>query len=130
MGKLGKWLLLGLAALGAGCSKQDTERLARVGRRLAAGAEALTADARAGVSQSWQGLGPGGDGLAIAGRVAARLRWDRDLADLGIKVEASGVTVELQGKVRDLAQRRRAVELAETTAGVEKVNDRLQISER
>jgi len=127
MGKLRArgWLLLGLAALSAGCSRQDTERLARIGKRLAAHAEALTADCHAGLGGSW-----GGEGVGLGARVRARLRWDRALADLPIQVHAAGGTVELKGTVRELAQRRRAVELAESTTGVEKVNDQLQVAER
>jgi hypothetical protein len=128
MGKLrtGGWLLLGLSVLAAGCSRQDTERLARVGKRIAGELEALTADCRAGLGNSWHGGGPG-----LCGRVAARLRWDKGLAGLPIEVHATGgTTVELKGTVRDLTQRRRAVELAESTAGVEKVSDQLQVSER
>jgi hypothetical protein len=128
MGKLktGGWLLLGLSALAAGCSRQDSDRLARVGKRLATRFEDVTADCSAGLGSSWNGGGPG-----LSGRVAARLRWDKGLAGLPIQVHgAGGGTVELKGSVRDLSQRRRAVELAESTDGVEKVNDQLQISER
>jgi hypothetical protein len=128
MGNLrtGGWLLLGLSVLAAGCSRQDTERLARVGKRIAGRFEALTADCRAGLGSSWHGSGAG-----LSGRVAARLRWDRGLAGLSIQVHSTGeAAVELKGTVRDLTQRRRAVELAESTAGVEKVSDQLQVSER
>ena len=121
------WLLLGLAALTAGCSRQDSERLARIGKHIAARAEALTADCRAGLGSSWHGVG---EGVGPGARVWARLRWDKALAGLPIQVHAAGDTIELKGTVRDLAQRRRAVELAESTSGVEKVNDQLQIAER
>jgi hypothetical protein len=129
MGKLRArvWLLLGLAGLTAGCSRQDTERLARIGKHIAAHAEALTADCRAGLGSSWNGVG---EGVGLGARVGARLRWDKDLAGLPIQVHAVAGTVELKGTVRELAQRRRAVELAESTTGVEKVNDQLQIAER
>ena len=119
--------LLGLAALTAGCSRQDTERLGRIGKHLAARAETVTADCRAGLGSSWNGVG---EGAGLEARVGARLRWDRGLAGLPLQVHAAGGTVELKGTVRDLAQRRRAVELAESTSGVEKVNDQLQIAER
>jgi osmotically-inducible protein OsmY len=79
---------------------------------------------------------PGGwhgrlDGLTDAAgldlRVSARLRWDKTLSEAPIDVQTNGAVVELRGKVRDLTQRRRAVELAGTTAGVEKVNDLLEM---
>ncbi len=127
MGKLttAGWLLLGLSALAAGCSRQDTERLARVGKRVADRFEALTADCRAGFGGSWNGGAPG-----LSGRVAARLRWDKGLAGLSLQVHATGGgAVQLKGTVHDLTQRQRAVELAESTAGVEKVTDQLQVNE-
>ena len=49
-----------------------------------------------------------------------------DLPDGSWTYEVGGKEIELKGKVQDLTQRRRAVELAETTAGVEKVTDLLQ----
>jgi hypothetical protein len=124
--RTGGWLLLGLTALAAGCSRQDSERLARVGKRVTARLEALTADCSAGVGSTWNGGGPG-----LSGRVAARIHWDKALEDLSIQVcSTEGGTVELKGTVRDLAQRQRAVQLAESTAGVETVTDHLQIRER
>lgn len=126
MGKLrgAGWLVLALAALTTGCSRQDSERLARIGKHVAARAEALTTDCQAGLSCGWGGA------VGVAAHVSARIRWDKSLAGLAIQVHAAGSTVELKGTVRELAQRRRAVELAETTVGVEKVNDQLQITER
>jgi osmotically-inducible protein OsmY len=121
----GPWLLAGLVALG-GCSRQDADRLARVGRKGMNKAEAAVGSLNNNLTHGWPG---GVDGFADAGldqRVAARLRWDRTLAALTIDVQARGKEIELKGKVQDLTQRRRAVELAETTAGVEKVTDLLQ----
>src|SRR5262245_49776364 len=132
MGRLRKtaWVLLGLALLGAGCSREDTERLAKVGRRVAASAESLGADCRDALGGRWDGLCAVADHAGVEARVAARLRWDKGLAGSAIKVQASGGTVELKGTVRSLAQRRRAVDLAESTAGAEQVSDDLQVSER
>jgi hypothetical protein len=132
MGKLrtGRWLLLGLAALAAGCSREDTERLARVGRRIVARTEALTSDLRENLTSGWQGFCASCEQTGLDARVAARLRWDKGLAEAAIRVEAAGGTVELKGTVRDAGQRQRAVEVAESTAGVEKVTDSLHIAER
>ncbi len=126
MGKLRvRVWLLGLAVLVTGCSRQDTERLARIGKHIAARAEAVTVDCHAQLGSSWNGVGE-----SVGARVWARLRWDSALADLPIHVYVAGGTVELKGTVRNIDQRRRALELAETTTGVEKVNDQLQIAER
>jgi hypothetical protein len=121
MGKLRArgWLVLGLAGLAAGCSREDTERLARIGKYVGAHAEAFSADWREGVGDSWHG--------SLQARVAARLRWDKGLEGLAIRVRAAGGTVELKGTVQHPGQRQRAVELAQTTAGVEKVTDLIRL---
>jgi osmotically-inducible protein OsmY len=59
--------------------------------------------------------------------VSARLSWDKSLAGVPVQVRANGGRVELHGTVPDLTQRRRAVELAESTAGVTEVVDALQV---
>jgi hypothetical protein len=132
MGKLrsGGWVLLGLAALAAGCNRQDTERLARVGRRVVAKAEALTSDLRENLGDGWKGFCASTELAGLEARVAARLRWDKGLTDAAVTVHATGGDVELKGTVHDPTQRRRAVELAESTAGVEKVTDSMQLIER
>ena len=57
-----------------------------------------------------------------------RLR-DALLADTKIEVQVSGAEVELKGTVKNDAQRRRASELTDTTAGVETVRDALRVEE-
>jgi hypothetical protein len=119
-------LLVILVLLGSGCNRQDTERLAKVGKRIMARADELTGEVRAALGSGLQGVRAGGEEIGLAARVSARLRWDQTLADVKIDVQAAGTVVELKGTVRDLTQRRRAVELAESTVGVEKVTDLLQ----
>jgi osmotically-inducible protein OsmY len=120
-----RWLFLALA-LTAGCNRQDTEALTRIGKKIVARTDAVTCDLKASAATSWQ-VGPDG---GITGRVAARLRWDKQLADTPIDVQATENTIELRGTVRDLEQHRRAVMLAETTVGVEGVRDSLVESDR
>jgi hypothetical protein len=117
-------LLLAGLVLAAGCNREDAERLARASRRGLMNIEAVVSGAASGLP-GWQGTPNLPDG-GLAARVAARLRWDKALADVPIEVQSQGGVVELRGKVRDLTQRRRAIEIAETTAGVERVNDQLQ----
>ena len=58
----------------------------------------------------------------VDARVRWRIRWDKALAGAEIEVNtpSSGV-VQLRGIVNDLTRQRRAIELAETTEGVERV---------
>ena len=120
-----RWLLLTLA-LTAGCNRQDTEALTRIGKKIVARSEALTCELRTCAASSWQA----GLDTSIESRVAARLRWDKQFAETPVEVQATGATVELRGTVRDLEQHRRAVMLAESTLGVESVKDSLLESER
>ena len=63
-----------------------------------------------------------------AARVAVRIRWDKEMADAAVQVEAAGPgVVRLQGTVTDAAQHHRAKELAESTQGVEQVVNELVI---
>lgn len=120
--------LLVVAAFAAGCNPDDTERMSRVARKLTARAEALTTDQDSGLNKGWQAVRNGWQETTLAGRVAARLRWDKTLADCQIQTAAVGNAVELKGTVREPEQRQRAVELAESTLGVDKVTDALQVA--
>lgn len=119
------WLAAGLALLGAGCSGADADILARVGRKVAGRVEATTTNSK--LASGWQSVRANLDDVAVDARVSARLNWDKGLAGVPIQVQASAGRVELHGTVSDPAQRRRAVELAESTAGVTEVVDALQV---
>ena len=120
--------VLVLASLTGGCSNEDAERMARVGHKLAARAEALSADQADDFSKGWQIVRTSWRETTLAGRVAARLRWDKKLADCQIQALTSGSNVELKGTVRDAEQRRRAIDLAEATTGADKVTDSLEVA--
>jgi hypothetical protein len=120
------WLLLGGAVLAVGCKQEDADRLARVGQKVTTKLQTVTLDTDHTVLKEWQAVCHGWDETTLAGRVAARLRWDKKLADTPIQVSAKGNEVELKGTLREESQRQRAVELATLTAGVEKVHDALE----
>jgi hypothetical protein len=120
------WTCLALACL-AGCSRSDADHLAQIGRKTMGRAGHL-AGGDGGPAASWQMVRAGLDDITLDSRVSARLRWDKGLADTPIQVHTTGGVVELRGTVRDLNQRRRAVDLAENTIGVEKVVDALELS--
>lgn len=117
-----------LVAVGAaGCSGEDAEHLSRIGGKIAAHVHAGTATVPAPLASGWQALSADLDRFALDVRVGARLRWDKSLVGADIHVHADGGIVELTGAARDLDQRRRAVELAESTAGVDKVTDLVDV---
>jgi osmotically-inducible protein OsmY len=102
-----------------GCDGQDPERLKRVGSRLTERGRALEATVRKSMPDAKT------DGRPSA-RVEARLRADKILASVPIQVRADGNKVRLSGRVADESLRRRAVELAETTVGVDGVVDEME----
>ncbi len=118
--------LLAYLIFAGGCSCDDTDRLARVGHKVAARAAALAPDSDNKLARGWQSVSKGSTETSLAARVFNRLRWDKNLADAQIQVSAKGAVIELKGTVQDLDQRRRAVEIAESTTGVEKVVDALE----
>ena len=60
-------------------------------------------------------------------RVRVRLRTDAALDGARITVSAEGGVVKLGGKADTAAQRERAVQLAQTTTGVTKVNQEIAV---
>jgi osmotically-inducible protein OsmY len=117
-----RWLLL-VAAV-AGCQARDGELLARAGQRagqklgLSRGpsTNTLTGTLRGSLGET-----------SLSARVENRLRWDRFLVDQPIMVVTSGTAaVTLRGTVPEKAMRERAVELAKTTLGVERVVDEME----
>jgi osmotically-inducible protein OsmY len=123
VGWIGGWLLgVGLAGLPAGCSREDADRVGRICQRSAEKLESASG-AQGRASRGWQALRGSLSESALDGRVAVRLQWDKALAGAAVRVrlEAPGV-VRLEGEATE-AQRRRALELAQTTQGVDKVLD-------
>ena len=127
MGKICKSSAM-LAALAlAGCSNEDTEGLARVARLSAAKVEEMTGGAPNKVAASFESMRANWNELALDARVSLRLRWEKDLQNTKIQVEAKDGIVELRGKVADILQRQRAVQVAHSTMGVLEVIDSLEV---
>jgi hypothetical protein len=118
-------LAVGTGAVSGGCSRQDTESLAGIGRKLADRAAVATASCRA----RFDGLNTGAAGNSIQDKVTRRLRWEKVLADIPIEVTATGDEIELKGTVKNAEQRTRATELAEATVGVTRVLVSLTVTE-
>ncbi len=116
----------------AGCTQQDTDTLARMSRKVVDRSQHAAETIRAQVEGDLKGM-PHGESAAnepdLKQKVEARLRYDSLLADAKIEVQVTGTEVELHGTVKSDAQRRRASDLVETTAGVQVVNDALKVEE-
>ena len=123
-------LLAGAALAPAGCNRDDTDRLAKIGSILAERTEAMLGGLQEDFSTQWHSLQSRGQQTQLQRRVVHRLSQEKTLVDARINVSAQGNVVELHGQVRNLEQRRRAVDLAESTLGVSKVEEHLQISKK
>jgi osmotically-inducible protein OsmY len=123
-----RWTVALVLLAAGGCGREDADRLARVGRKTAAKFADVTAGARGKLSSGWQAVRGSLSDTTTDSRVILRLRWEKALAGADIRVQAAdpGV-IHLQGTVTDLEQRRRAVAVAESTQGVEKVIDELTV---
>jgi osmotically-inducible protein OsmY len=136
-----------------GCGGDDTDRLARIGRKTLARCDAVTAGLRERVSSSVDTVRTTASAQAettapppapvtpftppasvattpIDARVLWRIRWDKSLAGADVQVETpSGGVVHLKGIVNDLTRQRRAIDLAESTEGVDKVVNELGLKQ-
>lgn len=119
-----KRLLLFGVLLTTGCVKQDTEILSRVGRTLAEKSKTSTTGLRERLPFR---ITTGMNEPTLTERVQQRLANDKQLAAVKFEIQANGAEVELKGAVEREEQKRRAVDLAETTQGVEKVVDSIQL---
>jgi hypothetical protein len=111
-----------------GCNAEDAARLGQIGRLIAARAESLSGGPNGKLSTGWQVAKSVPDEPSPVERVKARLRWDKALANIPIDVQGDGSTVRLNGKIGDQKLKSLAVELTQSTAGVDKVLDSLQVS--
>ena len=125
MGKKASLVLM-ICLLAAGCNRQDTECLSRIGRKVVERANTATT----GLRDKLKGFPTGTlTGNELHDRVILRLRWEKLLAELPFEVTVQGKEIELKGTVKTPEQRARAVELAESTLGVERVLVNLSIGE-
>src|SRR5713226_3038209 len=91
----------------SGCNNSDRDHLARAAGKARDKMKGLTGETGQNLTTGWQSM-------ALDARVSARIHWDKTLSAEQIRVQANGGMIELHGKVNDLTQHRRAVELAES----------------
>jgi osmotically-inducible protein OsmY len=98
-----------------------------IGKRLDRGLEQISEK----LKKAWEDAKQSVDELGIQGRVYARLRWDKALADhkIDIQVQKKDIVV-LTGTVPDEAALDKALQLAQDTIGVREVVIQLQMRPR
>ena len=123
-----RWMWAALALLVCGCGGEDVDRLGRIAAMATSKIEEAAGGSRGKLANGWQAMCGALSDTTPAARVAVRIRWDKEMADAAVQVEAAGPgVVRLQGTVADAAQHSRAKELAESTQGVEQVVNELVI---
>jgi hypothetical protein len=121
MRKLG-WLGVALAAVG--CGSQDADCLGKLGLRFGDGTRLLVQQCQDRLRQDMPALRME---ESVASRVGERLKHDKGLADATIEVRMVDGAIELHGQAHSNEQRRRAIDLAEATVGVEHVRDLIEV---
>jgi hypothetical protein len=102
----------------AGCSPQQRQDADRAGGRVAQETRNLAQEAREKAAD-----------VALAGKVesALRLRQGLDVRRIEVKADARQGNVRLEGSVPSMSQRQLADEVAKTTDGVRRVDNRLAV---
>jgi osmotically-inducible protein OsmY len=119
-------ILLAACLALAGCKARDGDILMEAARRLGEKFE----DCGASPCELTARFRAAAGGASLGARVENRIRWDRYLKDSDVEVTLTGTgVVTLRGQVPDGALKQRAVELARTTVGVERVVDELELPE-
>jgi hypothetical protein len=118
-----RWHVFVFVVVLTGCNQQDTEGLGRIGRKVLERTQAAASPLREKFDHTLKGIGA----TSVKDRVQQRLQWDKALAESSIAVTVSDNVVQLKGTLKNTEQRRRAIELAETTTGVERVMDEMQV---
>jgi osmotically-inducible protein OsmY len=96
-----------------------------IGDRVDRGVRAVESRLR----ETWGDVKKATHRMTVQGRVYARVYWDKALADSTIQIESKdkGVIL-LKGSVSSPEARRRAVELSDSTVGVNETIDQLGIA--
>jgi osmotically-inducible protein OsmY len=119
-------LLAALGLLGAGCSTRDADQLGRVARAVAYRLDNLTGGAQEKLANGFQAARASWSEGTPEAHVADRLRWDKQLAATDVFVDSlSPGVVRLQGAIENPELRRRVVDLAQNTLGVDRVVDEM-----
>ena len=118
--------VIALAFFVVGCNRQDAECLSRMGRKVSAHAKASTGELGSKIDLGWVGMKRE---PSLQDKVQDRLRFENTLTDITFEVTVKDKQVELKGIVKTPSQRQRAIELADTTVGVEKVIDSIIVRE-
>lgn len=120
------YFLLAVMLCFTGCNKQDKEIFSSVGRKIAGKLEDTTAPARKKVEVGWRAMRGGILEGSLEDAILFRFKTDKELHQENIEVihKGDGVVL-LKGELSDLGMKGRAIALANTTKGVDRLEDEL-----
>jgi osmotically-inducible protein OsmY len=121
---MSRFLVVCLLLVAAGCKARDGDVLRKIARKTGEKLEGATGS----VGQMAGSVPVPAVGSDVTARVQARLRWDRYLADSRIDVRGRGKgVIVLKGQVSEASVKQRALDLARSTVGVERVSDEVKV---
>ncbi len=110
-----------------GCSREDTDRLANIGKITRERTKEKLGEIEDEYFGSKYPITLFSKNNQLAHRVRQRFKSDQLLTDLKVDVFVEEKTVELKGTVPQQAQKVRLLELDKQTRGVEKVKDSIKV---
>src|SRR5436190_11241296 len=102
----------------SGCNRHDTDALARIGQRIAVHTRRNADEMSAKLELPWKDANKE---PTLRAKIESRLRWDSALTECKFEIQTKEKEVELKGSVKTDEQRQRAIDLAQTVVGVDKV---------
>jgi osmotically-inducible protein OsmY len=121
-------LAVSFAMAAAGCDNEEVDRLNRVGQKVGEKCQVAINGTENSLSAGIEAMRSNWNEAALDTRVSLRLRWDKSLSDAAIKVSVSDGVVELKGSLAKESQRQTAVNIAQSTTGVESVKDEMTVA--
>ncbi|MFO0944480.1 MAG: BON domain-containing protein [Planctomycetota bacterium] len=120
--------ILAIVLVASACNNQQAQHLGDTSaQNLGKASESLKQVAQSlgkGLSKVRQGL----DDAELTGKVYVRILWDKDLQESKVSISSKpGGIVTIRGTVPSRTIRRRILELAESTIGVEEVDDQMEV---
>src|ERR1700730_6620051 len=116
-------LAVSLAVSCVGCDNEEVDRLNRVGQKVGEKCHVAINGTENSLAASMEAMRSNWNEAALDTRVSLRLRWEKSLGDAAIKVSVTEGVVELKGTLAKESQRQTAINIAQSTTGVESVKD-------
>lgn len=95
----------------------------RIGARLDQGIDRLGEE----LQEGWESLKQTVDRMGVQGRVYSRLRWDKNFADTKFDIDVKNDIVTLRGVVSSIEAQKKALQIANDTIGVARVENELTV---